>query len=49
VARTGAIPPHDFHDPSPLLGEDVAHRTREFATASIATVRELVFPRPGVR
>jgi acetoin utilization protein AcuC len=49
VARTGAIPPHDFHDPAPLLGEDVAHRTREFAAASIATVRELVFPRHGVR
>jgi len=49
VARTRAIPPHDFHDPAPLLGEDVAHRTREFAAASIATVRELVFPRHGVR
>jgi len=49
VARTKAIPPHDFHDPAPLLGVEVAQRTREFANASIATVRQLVFPRHGVR
>ena len=49
VARTRSIPPHDFHDPAPLLGDDVGHRTREFAAASIATVRGLVFPRHGVR
>ncbi len=49
VARTGAIPPHDFHDPVPLLGEDVVHRTRAYADESIATVRELVFPRHGLR
>jgi acetoin utilization protein AcuC len=49
VARTGAIPPHDFHDPAPLLGAEVEARTREFARKSIATVRELVFPRHGAR
>ena len=49
VARTGAIPPHDFHDPAPLLGADVEVRTREAAHASIATVRGLVFPRHGAR
>ena len=47
VARTGAVPPHDFHDPAPLLGADVEARTREMARASIATVRELVFRRHG--
>jgi len=49
VARTTAVPPHDFHDPAPLLGREVEERTREVANASIATVRELVFPRHGVR
>jgi len=48
VARTGAVPPHDFDDPAPLLGADVTIRTREFAAASVATVREMVFPRHGL-
>jgi acetoin utilization protein AcuC len=49
VARTGALPPHDFDDQAPLLGEDVEAHTRRIAEASIATVRELVFPRHGIR
>jgi len=49
VARTGALPPVDFFDPAPLLGAEVEGRTREAARASIATVRELVFPRHGAR
>jgi acetoin utilization protein AcuC len=49
VARTGATPPHDFHDDAPLLGPEVEARTREQARASIATVRELVFRRHGAR
>jgi acetoin utilization protein AcuC len=49
VARTGAVPPRDFDDAPPLLGPDVTARTRAFAEASVATVRELVFPRHGVK
>ena len=49
VARTGAVPPHDFDDPSPLLGPDVESRTRLAAEESVATVRGLVFPRHGLR
>lgn len=49
VARTGATPPRDFDDPAPVLGPDVAPTTRAFAEASVATVRELVFPRHGIR
>jgi len=49
VARTGAVPPRDFDDATPLLGPDVTARTRAFAEASVATVRGLVFPRHGVR
>jgi acetoin utilization protein AcuC len=49
VARTGAVPPVDFSDMSPLLGADVEAHTRRFAEASVATVRELVFPRHGAR
>jgi len=49
VARTGAVPPHDFADVAPLLGPDVAARTRAVAEESVAAVRALVFPRHGVR
>ena len=49
VTRTGAVPPRDFDDATPLLGPDVTARTRAFAEASVATVRGLVFPRHGVR
>jgi acetoin utilization protein AcuC len=49
VARTGAVPPHDFDDPAPLLGPEVAQLTRRFAEESVATVRGLVFPRHGLR
>ncbi len=49
VARTGQEPPRDFDDAVPLLGEDVEAHTRRMAAESIATVRELVFPRHGVR
>lgn len=49
VARTGATPPRDFDDHPPLLGADVEVRTRRFAEESVATVRELVFPRHGLR
>jgi acetoin utilization protein AcuC len=47
VARTGAVPPVDFSDVPPLLGADVEAHTRRIAEASVATVRELVFPRHG--
>ena len=49
VARTGAVPPHDFDDPSPLLGPGVEAHTRLVAEESVATVRGLVFPRHGLR
>ena len=49
VARTGVTPPRDFDDQPPLLGDDVEEQTRRFAEESVATVRELVFPRHGIR
>jgi acetoin utilization protein AcuC len=49
VARTGAVPPHDFADPSPTLVAQVEQQARRVAEASVATVRELVFPRHGLR
>jgi acetoin utilization protein AcuC len=49
VARTGAVPPRDFDDPAPLLGDEVLPLTRRAAELSVATVRELVFPRHGIR
>ena len=49
VARTGATPPRDFIDRAPLFGGDVEAQTRAFAEESVATVRELVFPRHGLR
>ncbi len=49
VARTGATAPRDFDDPSPLLGDEVLALTRRAAELSVATVRELVFPRHGAR
>ena len=48
VDRTGERPPRDFDDPAPVLGPDVTPRTRAAAEASVATVRELVFPRHGL-
>jgi acetoin utilization protein AcuC len=48
VARTGAVPPVDFSDPSPVLDAGAEVLARRIAEASIATVRELVFPRHGV-
>jgi acetoin utilization protein AcuC len=49
IARTGQAPPHDFSDAVPPLGEDGEAHTRRMAAESIATMRELVFPRHGVR
>ena len=49
VARTGAVPPGDFTDPSPHLDAGVELQTRRVAEASVAIVRELVFPRHGLR
>jgi len=49
VARTGAVPPRDFDDPSPLLGDGVEVLTRRAAERSVAIVRDLVFPRHGAR
>ena len=46
---TGASLPVDFSGVSPLLGADIESHTRRFAEASVATVRELVFPRHGAR
>ena len=48
VTRTGATPPRDFIDRAPLFGGDVEAQTRAFAEESVATVRELVFPRHGL-
>jgi hypothetical protein len=49
VARTGVVPPHDFADVWPLLDAGVEQQARRVAEASVATVRELVFPRHGLR
>jgi acetoin utilization protein AcuC len=49
MARTGAVAPADFSDPSPLLDAAVEAQARRVAEASVATVRELVFPPHGVR
>ena len=46
--RPGATPPRDFIDRAPLFGGDVEAQTRAFAEESVATVRELVFPRHGL-
>ena len=48
AARTGAIAPHGFDDPAPLLGADAVLQARAEAEASVAIVRELVFPRYGL-
>jgi hypothetical protein len=49
VARTGQSPPRDFDDPVPNLGPGVEALTRRTAEESVATVRQLVFPRHGLR
>jgi hypothetical protein len=43
------VPPHDFADVSPLLDAGIEQQARRVAEASVATVRELVFPRHGLR
>jgi acetoin utilization protein AcuC len=48
VARTAAVPPTDFSDLSPKLDAGVVAQARRVAEASVATVRELVFPRHGL-
>jgi acetoin utilization protein AcuC len=48
VARTGAVPPHGFDDPAPLLGPEAEAQARRMAETSVATVRGLVFPRHGL-
>ena len=48
VARTGAVPPVDFSDVSPMLGAEVEAHTRRVADGGVATVRGLHFRRFGV-